>query len=468
MEKYSAGNIDWFLMEEGLQGIVEQFSHSENTRRDYRIYDYQGGKVFIKSFLETGFVGRVRHLFTPRGKTEFLIGNHLTSLGIPAPKVLGYGIGRNTSSVVEEYIEGHSLLYAIKKTADQSRIFTLLADLLVQLKLKHIRHNDLHLDNVLIQGDKLYLIDLHKTKVKKIFSGADEVSNVTHALGIIYDDISDQERDFFFTQHGCNHTFRQQIERKIAKLKKDWITSKKKRAFRNTSLLKISEGHVHIKGSEERIQREFIATLKKDKKVRIERFSDHIRKVYRHWRRLKAAWENHVALAYLGSGAVPQPFYVKLPTAFSRGYVAMEDLGHKGIELDRFLDGKYDDMSYSERRTFIKNLSEFFLSLFRQRITHRDLKGCNIFALHDGRFMLLDVEDIVFEEIREETLKRMLAQLNTTIPARITMQDRMRFFLSLTASLKMNKKHLFRYIEKESLENEIVYEGTSGLKSERW
>ena len=159
---------------------------------------------------------------------------------------------------------------------------------------------------------------------------------------------------------------------------------------------------------------------------------------------------------------------MKLPILSSEGYIAMEDMGYKGIEFDRFLDGKYDGMNFIERKILIDGFTLFLQSLFRQRIIHRDTKGCNIFVLNDRHFILLDVEDIAFEEIREETLRRMLVQLNTTIPKRISIKDRMRFFLKLTSSVKIDKKRLFRDIVKASLESNIVYEGIGGLKIEQW
>ena len=369
---------------------------------------------------------------------------------------------------MEEHIDGQSLLYAIQKTANRDDLLILLADFLKQLKQKHVRHNDLHLDNILMQGDKLYLIDLHKTKIKNRFNNADEMSNVTHALGMIYDDISDKERDVFFAQYGRDEKIRREIEDHIRRLKKNWVINKKKRAFRNTSVLRVSDGYIYIKGAESEASGEFVTLIKKDKKVTVELYSDHIRKIYRHQRRLKTAWENHVVLTYLGSSAVPRPYYMKLPILSSDGYIAMEDMGHKGIEFDRFLDGKYDGMTFIERKILIDSFTLFLQSLFRQRIIHRDMKGCNIFVLNDSHFVLLDVEDIAFEEIREETLKRMLVQLNTTIPKRISIKDRMRFFLKLTSSMRIDKKRLFKDIVKASLESNIVYEGIGGLKTEQW
>jgi tRNA A-37 threonylcarbamoyl transferase component Bud32 len=468
MKIYSAGNTKWSLTEEGLESVVQQFSHPGRKRRHYMALDYQGGKVFIKSFLEKGLTGHIRHLVSPRGKTEFQIGSRLAFLGISTPRVLGYGTGRNTSAVVEEHIDGPSLLYAIQKTPNRDNLLILLADFLKQLKLKRVRHNDLHLDNILMHGDKLYLIDLHKTKIKNRFNDADEMSNITHALGMIYDDISDKERDLFFAQYGRDDKIRRKIEDHIRRLKINWVINKKKRAFRNTSVLRVSDGYVYLKGAESEASGEFVTHIKKDKKVTVELYSDHIRKVYRHQRRLKTAWENHVVLTYLGSNAVPRPYYMKLPLLSSDGYIAMEDMGHKGIEFDRFLDGKYDGMTFIERKILIDSFTSFFQSLFRQRIVHKDMKGCNIFVLNDSHFILLDVEDITFEEIREERLKRILVQLNTTIPKRISIKDRMRFFLKLTSSRKINKKRLFKDIAKTSLESDIVYEGIGGLKTEQW
>ncbi len=432
------------------------------------VYDYQGGKVFIKSFQEKGLTGRIRHFFAPRGRIEFQIGAQLAALAIPTPRVLGYGTGKNSSAVVEEYIDAQSLLYAIQKAANRDGLLALLADFLKQLKQQHIRHNDLHLDNMLLEGDKLYLIDLHKTKIKSIFNHADEMSNVTHALGMIYDDISNRERDVFFAQYGADEKIRREIEHRIGRLKRAWVVNKKKRAFRNTSVLRASQGYIYIKGAESEANGEFVTLIKKDKKVTVELYSDHIRKIYRHQHRLRTAWKNHVVLTYLGSSAVPRPYYMKLPTSSSDGYIAMEDMGHKGIELDRFLDGKYDSMTFIERRTLVDSFAFFLQSLLRQRTLHRDTKGCNIFILNHSHFVLLDVEDVIFEEITEERLKKMLVQLNTTIPRKISIRDRVRFFLKLTSSIRIGKKRLFREVAKESFESDIVYEGIGGLRTERW
>jgi hypothetical protein len=146
----------------------------------------------------------------------------------------------------------------------------------------------------------------------------------------------------------------------------------------------------------------------------------------------------------------------------------MEDLHGEGQELDRYLDRRYDVMDAHERRLFAGSLAGFLLMVTQKKIVHKDLKTCNIFALNDGEFMLLDVEDIRFKSLDEEALKRMLVQLNTTLPKRIGFRDRIRFFIQFTSPMMVNKRAIFKAVAKESMRREIVYEGVGGLKREIW
>jgi serine/threonine protein kinase len=228
------------------------------------------------------------------------------------------------------------------------------------------------------------------------------------------------------------------------------------------------ENRLYRAGMEGKATGELTGVIKTDRKVRVERFTDHIRKTYMNKRRLEKAWKVHVVLAYMELNIVPHVFFVELPSENRTGFIAMEDLQDKGQELDRFLDGRYDTLSGHERRLFVNSLVNFLLMLTRKKIVHKDLKACNIFVQNDGSFILLDAEDIRFKALDEETLKRMLIQLNTTIPRRIAFRDRIRFFIKLTSPMALNKKAIFKTVVKESMRREIVYEGIGGLMRESW
>jgi tRNA A-37 threonylcarbamoyl transferase component Bud32 len=460
-------NIEWHLRDEEIAGVLRDFSHPPDERRHYGVYPFKTGKVFVKSFSEKGLLGYLRNKISPRGKREYLLGRKLVSLSIRTPEMYGYGIGPVSSSVVEEWILGKSFIKTFLESTNRTALVIALAELLKKLKEKHVLHNDLHLDNVLVSEGTLYLIDLHKMTIKQSFNGKDEMCNLSHALAMAYWVMSEEEKKDFFS-HYSHDQIRIEVEKTLRVMHYRWIWRKKQRAFKETSRTSRTGSFLCVKEKESFRQGAFIETIKKDRKVTVERYEDHIRKIYVNRRRLKRAWKAHMALVYLDISVIPDTFCLKMARPFSPGYICMEDLSRRGEELDRYIDKKYDAMNSAERRNFLERLSRFLSNAIRSGAVHRDLKGCNIFVLDDGTFRFLDVEDVVFEEIREETLKRMLVQLNTTIPKRIFIRDRMCFFLKLISSIKIDKKRLFRDIVKASFESDIVYEGREGLKTERW
>jgi hypothetical protein len=304
-------------------------------------------------------------------------------------------------------------------------------------------------------------------RIKRRFGRADEVSNLSHALVSLYNDMQEDELDVFFSAYG-SPVVRGAVEAACGRLMARWFRKKRQRAFTGTSRITATGGRLYVAGMEERATGGFVTTVKRDKKVRVDRHSDHIRKIYRDGRRLRKAWQAHVVFVYMDLPATPAPYYCALPASGEAGYVAMEDLKGRGEDMDRYLDRRYDLMAYGERKRFIDGLALFFDSLLKWGVMHGDLKGCNLFALDTGRFMLLDVEDFTFSGVTTDGVQRMLLQLNTTLPKRIRMRDRMRFFARITSSLSVDRKALFRTLLYKSDGREIVYVGKSGLIRESW
>ena len=459
--------IKWFFKDEDLIGFLRGFSPEEGAKRGHFVFEHAGKKIFIKYFKEKGFYGLVRNRVSPRGKKEFQLAGRLILLSIPTPEPLGYGLSDAGSYVIQEWIDGDTFVSLYEGSGQKAALLSQLAAFLNELKLHCIRHNDLHLNNIIVHNGTLHLIDLHKMQIKRRFSLDDEVSNLAHAITMVYQDLSEEEKMTFFEQYG-EKGIRKPLEAELKRLRHRWILKKMERAFDDTSTMITDRNYVYIAGFEGYGKGTLCSVIKDDKKVKIERYSDHVRKIYRNERRLNRAWKNHIALTYLNLRVVPRTFFVKRPSLSEKGFVAMEDLAGRGEELDRYLDREYDRFGVHERRIFIDTLSAFFVHAIKQWICHRDVKACNVFVLRDGGFILLDVEDIVFTEMDTESLKRMLTQLNTTIPKRISVGDRIRFFLKLSIQLKMKSKTLFHEIMTESLKSEIVYEGVSGLKVEQW
>lgn len=467
MKEFWIKGMKWFLDDEGLAAVLEKLPEVTDARRHYVAMPYKKGRVFIKTFVEKGALGALRNRTVPRGKKEYMTGKELASIGIRTPGCLGYGVGRGRSCVVQDWIDGEGFVHVFFRHGYREQLIPALAGLLRGLKENGVCHNDLHLDNVLVSGDLLYLIDLHKTRIKDALNDKDELSNLTHALTMIYEDLSEKEKGLFFELYG-DTGIQRAVEGEIKRLWRRWIESKKKRAFQETSKIVRRGERLYIAGMEDHGKGAFVQRLKSDKKVKVERYSDHVRKIYKGRRRLEKAWRNHIVLLYLNLAIIPHAYYVRLPSLFSEGFIAMEDLGGKGRELDRHLDGIYDGLNISQRRRFIDAFSGFMKGVIEQGVVHNDVKGCNIFVVNNNDFFFLDVEDIVFEHVDEAILTRMLVQLNTTIPKRIPVSDRMRFFARLTRALNVDRKRVLKKVIEESLKGEIVYEGVAGLKREQW
>jgi tRNA A-37 threonylcarbamoyl transferase component Bud32 len=468
MQRVRKNNIRWFLDDcAGLAAMVGAIVEGEDSRRSYSILECGEKKAFVKFFLERGAIGWLRNRLNPRGRKEYALAKRLLSETVATPAPMGYGIGKGGSFIIEELIEGETLKSAFDGAARKEPLVDALALFLRRLSARGVRHNDLHLDNVLVKGETLYLIDLHKACIKKGgFTRKDEVKNLTQGLTMIYGEMTEAARRRFFEGYG-RPGLRPAVEASLRSQWKAWIDSKKKRAFSTTSKLVARGRRVYVRGREQEARGAFRELIKKDRKVRVERYGDHIRKVYARKRRLVRAWETWAALQYVGLEIAPRPFFVEKPFMPGGGYVAMEDLAGQGEELDRFLDRNYDAMDLHRRRAFIDGFARFLARLLKMGIVQKDLKGCNVFVL-DGAFRLLDVEDIAFFTPGEKDLKALLAQLNNSLPARIAAADRIRFFLKLTRSFPFDLKRLFRQAAAVCAAEEIVYEGAYGLKRESW
>ena len=419
MYTFKTAGTTWFLEDRSLERVVEQLGREPKEKRAHFTWEHPGGKVFIKFFQEKGLSGLIRNRILPRGKKEYELSKRLRSLSVPTPKALGYAVTEHGSSVIHEWIEGESLIAWKYDSTKRPQLVSVLVPLLEKLKTTGLRHNDLHLGNIVEASGQLYLVDLHKASLKKNFTFADDVSNVSHALAMLYDGMDEKEKAWFFNRYGGD-ALRSSVEQELARLKQRWITRKAARAFRTTSVLVASRGRVTVRGMEEKTRGEYLSTIKKDRKVMVERYTDHVRKIYAGRRRLHRAWKNHVVLEYMRFFIAPRPYCLQQASVSARGYITMEDLTGKGEELDRFLDRNYDGMSRAERDGLIDGLSSFLVSAFIKGIIHRDLKACNVFVLQKGAFLFLDVEDLEFSGFDDAALKRMLIQLNTTIPRRIS------------------------------------------------
>ncbi|MCX7965213.1 MAG: hypothetical protein N2596_01110, partial [Syntrophorhabdaceae bacterium] len=249
MKKINIKGIRWVLEDDSIEKILYNMELRSIERREHKIIKANGERYFLKSFRENGISDFFRRLLYPRGKKEFIMGKTLLSFSINTPEPLGYGVSRGRSYIIQRHLSGKNFLELFYESEEKKEMLNQLAMLLKTLKAHKIKHNDLHLNNIIIQDGKPYIIDLHKMEIKRHFSFIDEVSNISHSLAMIYKEMSEDEKESFFTAYG-KKDLRNTVEFKLDKMWERWIKSKKKRAFKDTSIVKREKEVLYIKGTE--------------------------------------------------------------------------------------------------------------------------------------------------------------------------------------------------------------------------
>jgi hypothetical protein len=134
------------------------------------------------------------------------------------------------------------------------------------------------------------------------------------------------------------------------------------------------------------------------------------------------------------------------------------------IELDRYMVRSLKDSRHGrlKARAFLKAFAGFMAGLYNLRISHRDLKTCNI-MVHETRdtwdFGLVDMDDIQLDKkVSHPKILKTLVQLNTSTPLFIDMRERIRFLIRYLNSIKKhNVRDMVRSVIKGSRGRELVY-----------
>jgi serine/threonine protein kinase len=134
------------------------------------------------------------------------------------------------------------------------------------------------------------------------------------------------------------------------------------------------------------------------------------------------------------------------------------------VELDRYVVRSFEGSRHGRLKTraFLKALAGFMANLYTLRISHRDLKTCNI-MVHEDRdtwdFGLVDMDDVKLDkEIRHRRLLKTLVQLNTSTPLCIDMRDRIRFLIRyLNLTKRHNVRDIIGSVVRGSRGRELVY-----------
>jgi len=476
-----------------------------------------GGRLFLKRDRTKGWAEGVKYLFFPsRGRKEFAIASQLERRGLPIPEPLGWvervrkGRVRESYYLSEAIGTGVSFLEEIAK-AKEPHSMGELAKALKKCQEAGLFHRDLHGGNFLWHGDSLFLTDLHRAKIVTCLSLRQRLWNVAHLFHSLRSVWGEEDQLQFLGQYFEGSLDRSQqremLCRKIHpfmdRLQKRQWRSRTKRCLKESTefaverekgfcyfhrrdfpvgrLKRVIAEHQNLvkekPSSLVKYSPEIIVSILRDEGegicVKQFRYPYFWLRMKEHFRRSKGfkSWRGANGMRARGLPSLKPLAWVERKDwlGLRESFLLMEARADDQ-EMDRYMLRGFEDVK--KKRLFIKTFAHWLAGLHKMRLSHKDMKTCNILVSEAGEtwnFHLLDFEDLLMDEdVNRKKLFKTLLQLNTSTPRVITKVDRHRFFreyLHLNPIVKSPKVFL-RELMDESRRRGLVYVSPTGVVTE--
>ena len=475
----------------------------------------EGKKIFLKRDLTKDWIESLKYMMFPsKGRKEWFIAYQMGKRHLNIPKPMGWLERIHRGLVTESYYLSEAVASkgSLPDLLRQEKIPGELVKAVLRMHNTGLFHQDLHAGNFLWDGESLFLVDLHRSRLIRSLSMRQRLWNIAqlfHSLRTVWG--REDYETFLFQYFGGDSVFPKKKEEYLQRVyfdmdrlqKRQW-KSRTKRCLKESTEFSVKEE----KGATYYHRRDFpydrlekareqhlsIAQetphllLKQSPEVLVSIFYEGESRIcvkqyayLQGWERLKERFRRSKGLkAWLGGYGlqVRGVSSIKLLGLMERkrclGKVEsllFMEAPETGEEMDRFLCKGFHGSK--EKRDLVAAFAGWLASLHQKGIYHQDMKACNILVSkmdHGWDFRLLDLEDVQLnQEINEKKLFNNLLQLNTSIPPLITLKDRLRFlreYLKRRPILKDKKNFLFRLIKK-SRERGTVYVSPSGVVEEK-
>jgi tRNA A-37 threonylcarbamoyl transferase component Bud32 len=500
-----------------VQTMGGEIIKESTWRRAALLWLPNGRRVFLKRDKTKGWMEGLKYLFLPsKAQKEFLIASQLKKRGLNIPKPLGWvervrkGWVRESFYLSEAIGAGSSFIEEVAKSKEPHSIIEL-AKTVKKFQDSGLFHQDLHGGNFLLEGDSLFLTDLHRAKIIKSLSPGQRLWNLSHLFHSLRSMWGEEEQLQFLSQYferrfddsQRRQILRQQIYPVMDRLQKRQWRSRTKRCLKESTefTVRMEKGirYFHRRDfpldrlkrvlAEHRslVREKPFSLIKYSPEVVVSILNDQGEKIclkqfcYPHfWGRMKEHFRRSKGLkswmAANGMRARGIPSLKPLALAEKKNWVGLEEsiLFMEALandqEMDRYILKGFEDLN--QKRVFIRTFARWLDGLHKMRIYHKDMKTCNILVSERGEtwnFHLLDFEDLLMnEKVNQNKLFKNFLQLNTSTPKVMTKVDRFRFFreyLRLNSLVKDPKVFLQRLMD-ESRRRGLVYVSPQGVVTE--
>jgi len=453
----------------------------ESPVRTVSIISGPRGRLFLKRYKIRGLKEQLKYLVVPsKARKEWEIARRALRKGIPTPVPLAMAerrkgrFLRDAFLITQAIVPSSPLIELFPRRHEDLLINA--ARLIRQAHEAGLFHQDLHAGNVLVGGkdNKLYLIDLHRSKSVRRLSKHRRLWNLAQFFYSLKGWLSHQDKEAFLQQYDKEKdTFQegfteglQKIDRLEERLYRRHMRSRTKRCLKDSggfyvaqddswriwarrgwepqALLKLIKKHKNIvaTGTDGLIKtdRRSAISLFNYMKTRIcvkeYRYTGGLGRIKDYFRRSKACrgWLMGNGLVVRGiGGIIPQALLECRSRGFLKEAFLIMETPPGYIELDRYMVGTFgaSPQKGAKKHAFLEALAGFLAELYLLKIAHGDLKTCNIMVREEQKgwkFGVVDMDDIRLDRnIRPRRFLKELIQLHTSTPLFIGMDDRIKF-----------------------------------------
>jgi len=485
----------------------------ESPVRTVSIFSGPQGEFFLKHYKTRGTRERLKYCVVPsKAQQEWVMAHRALNKGIPTPLPLAVAERRRAmilhdAFLITQAISPSKPLIEVVPDGRQKTLLSRTARLIREVHEAGLFHQDLHAGNILVGNAKkqLYVIDLHRSRFVRSLSKGRRLWNLAQFFYSLKGWLSPEDKEAFLQQYDkekdtFQHGFTeglQKIDSLEERIYRRHMKSRTKRCLKNSGgFYVVKKDGWRIWARREWKTEALLGAIKKhgeivaggkdglikdDRRTAITLFDFMQRRVcvkeYRYkggllrfkeiFRRSKArmGWLMGNGLVVRGvTGITPQALLERRRRGLRREAFLIMETPSGYVELDRYVIRSFEDSRHGRLKTraFLKALAGFMANLYTLRISHRDLKTCNI-MVHEGRdtwdFGLVDMDDVQLDkEIRHKRLLKTLVQLNTSTPLFIDMRNRIRFLISYLNCIKRhNVRDIIRSVVRGSRGRELVY-----------
>lgn len=144
-----------------------------------RVIPPDGPALYLKLFRERGVAASMRRLVADRAAREYAVLDHLRRAGVTAAVPVACGTHDGASFLITREIPGAEGLN--ERLADRSTLEKL-GRFVRAVHDAGVRHDDLHLGNVLVSASGLFLVDVHRAAIRPNLTRADRIQGLGFLL----------------------------------------------------------------------------------------------------------------------------------------------------------------------------------------------------------------------------------------------------------------------------------------------